>query len=322
MASSSPTGVLLAQLGTPDAPTASAVRRYLGQFLGDRRVVDLSPWLWRPILHGIILRVRPRRSAALYRHIWTPEGSPLLTISRAQAAGVAARLGERFRVELGMRYGNPPLPDALTRLVEAGCQRIVVLPLFPQFSCSTSASVFDAVAAWARGRRDVPDLRFVHGFADDPGWIAALAERVRASGAVLGPQAPLLISFHGVPQRYVDQGDPYFRECRATAGALAAALKLAPDAWRVIFQSRFGREPWLQPYADEVFPALPQGGVRTVTVLAASFTADCLESLDELGREYRHRFFEAGGTSYTLVPCPNDSPAALDALTAIVRSHA
>lgn len=320
--SPAPTGVLLAQLGTPDAPTPAAVRRYLAQFLGDRRVVDLSPWLWRPILHGIVLRTRPRRSAALYRNIWTPQGSPLLVISRAQAAGVAERLGPGFRVELGMRYGNPALGAALDRLVAAGCRRLVVLPLFPQHSCSTSASVFDAVATWARGRRDLPDLRFVHGFADDPGWIAALAARVRAAGPLPRPEAPLLLAFHGLPQRYVDQGDPYLAECRATAQALATTLGLAPDAWRVLFQSRFGREPWLQPYADEVFEALPREGVRSVTVLSASFVADCLESLDEVGREHRERFLAAGGTSFTLLPCPNDSPEALDALAALVRRHA
>lgn len=322
MASPAPVGVLLAQLGTPDAPTAVAVRRYLGEFLSDPRVVDLPRWWWKPLLHGVILRVRPRRSAALYQRIWTAEGSPLLVTSRAQAEGVARLLGPGYRVELGMRYGNPPLSAALDRLAQGGCRRVVVLPLFPQFSCSTTASVFDGVARWARGRRDLPDLRFVHGFADHPAWIGAWAERVRSSGAAISPAAPLLISFHGVPQRYVDQGDPYLAECRATAQALAGALHLAPDAWRILFQSRFGREPWLQPYADEVFPTLPAQGVRAVTVLPASFVADCLESLDELGREYRHRFLQAGGTSYTLVPCPNDRPAALDALAQIVRAHA
>src|SRR5688572_7425806 len=212
-----PVGVLLAQLGTPDAPTTRAVRRYLAAFLADRRVVDLPPWLWRPILHGIVLRVRPRRSAALYRNVWTPEGSPLLVHSRAQAAGVQQRLGPDYRVELGMRIGNPPLAGALDRLTAAGCRRVIVLPLFPQCSSATTGSVFDALGDWVRARLDVPDLRFVRGFADHPAWIRAWAARVREAGVTPSREAPLLISFHGLPQKRADAGDPYPAECRATA---------------------------------------------------------------------------------------------------------
>jgi protoporphyrin/coproporphyrin ferrochelatase len=316
-----PVGVLLAQLGTPDAPTTAAVRRYLAEFLSDRRVVDLSPWLWRPILHGIVLRVRPRRSAALYRNVWTAEGSPLLVHSLAQARGVAERLGAGYRVELGMRIGTPRFVDALDRLVSAGCRRVVVLPLFPQTSSATTGSVFDALGDWARARLDLPDLRFVRGFADHPAWIAAWVERVRATGVTPARETPLLVSFHGLPQERADAGDPYPAACRATAAALVRALGLADDAWRIVYQSRFGRAEWLKPYATEVLASLPREGIRRVVVLPASFVADCLETIDELGRDHRERFLAAGGTDFTLVPCPNATPLALDALAAIVRAH-
>jgi ferrochelatase len=321
VAETPPTGVLLAQLGTPDEPTAPAVRRYLAEFLGDRRVVDLPRWLWKPILHLFVLRTRPARSAALYRNIWTPEGSPLLVHSRAQAEGLSARLGPRWRVELGMRIGNPAIGAALDRLQAAGCRRIVVLPLFPQRSFTTTSSMYDAVDAWAARHPGGPALDRIESFAADPGWIRAWVDRVRATGATISAASPLLVSFHGIPQRYADRGDPYPAECRATADALVRALGLPADAWRVVFQSRFGREAWLQPYADEVLRALPGEGIRSVVVAPVSFVSDCLETLDELGRESRHVFTQAGGTSYTLVPCPNASPAALDALEALVRAR-
>jgi ferrochelatase len=313
--------VLLAQLGTPDEPTTPAVRRYLADFLGDRRVVDLPGWLWKPILHLFVLRTRPARSAALYRNIWTPAGSPLLVNSRAQSEGLAARLGSGYRVELGMRIGKPPIADALARLTQAGCRRIVVLPLFPQRSFTTTSSMYDAVDAWAAAHSGGPALERIESFAADPGWIRAWAERVRSTGAALSASSPLLVSFHGIPQRYADRGDPYPAECRRTTEALVGALGLSKDAWRVVFQSRFGREAWLQPYADQVLRALPTEGVKSVVVAPVSFAADCLETLDELGREYRRVFMDAGGASYTLVPCPNATPAALDALEGLVRAH-
>jgi ferrochelatase len=313
------TGVLLAQLGSPDAPTPAAVRRYLAQFLSDRRVVDLSPWLWKPILHGIVLRTRPRRVAPLYRNVWTEAGSPLLVTTRAQATALQARLGPDWLVEHGMRVGSPPLGAALDRLVEAGCERVVVLPLFPQYSSATTASVLDAVAEWAQGRRRLPGLVFVRSFADHPAWIAALRAEVRRAGVVPSPQAPLLVSFHGIPVRYARTGDPYPAECAATVRALVAALALPERSWRVVFQSRFGREEWLQPYAFEAISRFPSEGVRSVSVICASFAADCLETIDEIGREGKRLFLEAGGETYVRVPCPNASPEAVEALAAIVR---
>ncbi|MHC5009339.1 MAG: ferrochelatase [Planctomycetota bacterium] len=316
-----PIGVLLVQLGTPDAPTPAALRRYLGEFLTDRRVVDVSPWLWRPLLHGVILRTRPRRSAALYRRIWTDDGSPLLHFSRRQRDGLRERLGDGFRVELGMRYGNPPAAAALDRLADAGCRRVVVLPMFPQFCSATTGSVFDAVAAWAKGRPALPSFSFVRGFADHPTYIAALAATVRDAGVAPTSEAPLLVSFHGIPQKLADRGDPYPGECEATARALAAALDLGEADWRVVYQSRFGPAAWLQPYFDETLRALPGEGVRTVAVATPSFVVDCLETIDEIGREGKLIFEEAGGDGYVRVPCPNDRSDVIDALATIVREH-
>ncbi len=317
-----PEGVLLAQLGTPDAPTPSALRRYLAEFLSDRRVVDLNPLLWWVILHGIVLRTRPRRAAALYRHVWTPEGSPLLTTSRAQQAGLAERLGAGVRVELGMGYGEPSIGGAIDRLVEAGCTSVLVLPMFPQYSSATTASVFDAVARWARGRRAVPGFTFVRSFPDEPGFVASLAAAARRAGVAASPSSPLLVSFHGLPQRFVRTGDPYPDECLATARALASALDLPDDAWRVVYQSKFGREPWLEPSLDATLVALAEGGTRSVSVATPSFVADCLETIDEVGRVSRGVFRSAGGETFVRVPCPNAEPSFLDALASLLRRHA
>jgi ferrochelatase len=316
------TGVLIANVGTPEAPTPRAVRRYLRQFLSDRRVVDAPRLLWWPVLHGIVLRTRPRRSAALYRNVWTERGSPLLVVSEAQRRGLAARLGDGYRVELGMAVGEPSIAGALDRLAAAGCEPLVVLPLFPQYSSATTASVFDAVAAWTRRRRDLPGLVFVRGFADHPAWVRALAAEVERAGVRPTAAEPLVLSFHGLPRRYADEGDPYPRECEATARALAGALGLPDDAWRVVYQSRFGREEWLRPYAFEALAEMAREGTRSLSIVSASFAADCLETIDEIGREGQRVFREHGGERYVRVPCPNDSPEAIDALARIVREHA
>ena len=313
------TGVLLVQLGSPDAPTPKAVRAFLAQFLSDPRVVDMNRALWWLIRHGIVLRIRPRRSAALYRRIWTEEGSPIIVHAKAQRAALAERLGDEYRVALGMICGSPPLSAAADELLEAGCRRVVVVPLFPQYSSTTTASVFDALAAWARSRRALPSLSFVRGFADHPDWIRALVGAIRDAGVEPTRECPLLISFHGLPERYAEEGDPYAEECEATARALVEALALPEGAWRVVYQSRFGREPWLQPYLDETLRALPREGIRSVAVTTPSFVADCLETIDEVGREAERTFREAGGETYVRVPCPNARPELIDALAAIVQ---
>lgn len=320
-------GVLLAQLGTPDAPTPQAVRTYLRQFLSDTRVVDLSPLFWQPLLRLVILNTRPKRSARLYQRIWTLEGSPLLLHSQAQAAGVQARLGEGYRVRLGMRYGNPSIASVLAAFDGEGIDRILVLPLYPQFSITTTGSIYDAVTDAAFGRpgglqpdrrRKMPTLRYAAPYYTDAGYIAALAASLRPPIQANAPET-VLFTFHGVPKRYVDEGDPYRRQCGVTARMLAEALGLEAGCWRVSFQSRFGREPWLQPYTDDTLRKLGAAGTRSLLIASPGFTADCLETIDEIGHEGRIVFEEAGGGQFTLAPCLNDHPAWLDALAAIAR---
>ena len=327
----SPVGVLVAQLGTPEAPTQQALRPFLKQFLSDPRVIDLPPLKWLPILHLFILPRRPARSAALYKRIWTPEGSPLMVHSRAQTEGLEQRLGDRYRVALGMRYGRPSIASAVQELTDAGCERIVVLPMFPQFSCSTTGSIYDAVIQAANGRRcplffdrrrRMPTLRFVPPYYAHPGYIAALRvtveEEVERSGRL--PDR-YLFTFHGLPRRYVDEGDPYREHCEVTAGLLAEALGLESGQWLLGFQSRFGKEEWLQPYTDELLEGLGAEGVRRLVAACPGFTADCLETLDEIGREGGEQFRSAGGEELRLVPCVNAHPAWLEAMAAIVRQE-
>jgi len=316
------TGVCLAQLGTPDEPTVPAVRRYLQEFLLDRRVVDLTPWLWKPILHGIILRTRPKRSAANYARVWTGQGSPLLLYTESLARKLDARVGDDFVVTCGMRIGNPSLASRLDALVDAGCDRILVLPCYPQWSTATSLSVEDAVGWWRDDRADAPETLVLGSFPDLPAYVEALVGSVRAAGVEASADAPLVISFHGIPQKYADRGDPYPQECETTARALAAALGLSDDAWHLAYQSRFGPAQWLQPYCDETLRRLVASGVRSVAVVSPSFLADCLETIDEIGRELRETFTRAGGTSFTRVPCLNDADALVTALAGIVTANA
>ena len=330
-ASSSKIGVLVAQLGTPQAPTARALRPYLRQFLSDPRVIDLHPLRWYPILYLFVLTRRPARSAALYANIWTDEGSPLMVHSQAQTRGLQERLGEAYRVVLGMRYGEPSIERAIQSLENEGIERILVFPMFPQFSCATTGSIYDAVNRAALGRRcpwffarkrQMPALRFVPPYADHPEYINALKQSVAEAVSRLSwTPDHYLITFHGIPQRYVDEGDPYRRQCEETARQLAEALGLADDEWVSGFQSRFGKEPWLEPYTEEVLARLGSQDVRRLVAICPGFTADCLETLDEIGREGAEQFAHGGGQQFHLVPCLNDHPAWLDAMAAIARQE-
>jgi ferrochelatase len=319
------TGVLLANLGTPDAPTPAAVRRYLAEFLWDPRVVEIPRLPWWLILHGIILRVRPAKSARKYQIIWTPEGSPLLVIARRQAAAVAAMLAERYpgpiQVAVGMRYGNPSIAAALAELRAAGARRLLVLPLYPQYSATTTASTFDAVAAELRTWRWLPELRFVTQYHDDPGYLDALTAHIRAARADQ-PGERLLFSFHGLPKRNLLAGDPYHCQCHKTARLVAERLGLQSDQWAVTFQSRFGRAEWLQPYTSVLLADWAKSGVTSVDVACPGFAADCLETLEEIAIENRQAFLEAGGERYRYLPALNDDPAHIEALVDLIGRHA
>lgn len=314
-------GVMLVNLGTPDAPEPSAVRRYLRQFLSDPRVVEIPRAVWWLVLNGIILNVRPRQSAAKYAAIWTPEGSPLRVHTERQAQLLKGYLGERFRspiaVAFAMRYGNPSIAHVLAQLRAANVDRLLVLPLYPQYAASTTASAFDEVARYFAGARNLPELRFVRSFHAHPGYIRALAEQVRAHWEKAGRGGKLVMSFHGVPRATLDKGDPYHCECHVTARLLAHELGLANEEFVVTFQSRFGKAEWLRPYTAPTLEELARSGVQRVDVITPGFVADCLETLEEIAIEGRDVFVAAGGKEYFALPCLNESPAFLRALTAI-----
>ena len=316
-------GVLVTNLGTPDAPTAGEVRRYLAEFLADPRVIEIPRWVWRLVLHGVILRIRPRRSARAYASIWTPEGSPLLVNSRAIADALEARwtrsVPERVAVALGMRYGNPSISEALLALREAGADRVVVLPLYPQYSGSTGGSTFDAVARVLSGWRRVPALRFIDHYHDDPGYIGALAASIESAWSEDGRPDRLLFSFHGLPRRYLDAGDPYHCECRKTARLVADRLRLEPERWLVAFQSRIGREEWLRPYTDETLAEWGREGLARVDVVCPGFSADCLETLEEIAIRGRESFAAAGGGQLRYIPALNAREAHIEAISALVE---
>jgi ferrochelatase len=317
-------GIVLCNLGTPDAPTASAVRRYLAEFLSDPRVVEIPPPLWRPILHGVILRTRPAKSAAKYATIWSPEGSPLRVWSEKQAKLLAGYLGERghrVSVQAAMRYGNPSLASALDALKAEGASRILVLPLYPQYSAATTASAFDAVFGWAARVRNVPELRFVARYHDHAGYIAALEQRVREHWQREGRGTRLVLSFHGMPERTLHLGDPYHCECQATARLLRERLGLPADEVLVTFQSRFGRARWLQPYTEPTLRELARQGVKRVDVMCPGFTADCLETLEEIAQEARDAFLASGGEAFHYIACLNDRHEWIAALADIATAN-
>ncbi len=319
------TAILLCNLGTPDAPTASALRRYLAEFLSDRRVVEIPRIAWWPLLHGIILRTRPAKSAAKYQTIWTKEGSPLLLWTEKQASMLHGWLGQAgllVPVLPGMRYGQPAIQQQLQVLANQGVQRILVLPLYPQYSSTTVASVFDDVTAWASRQRALPELRFVNSYHDHPGYIAALAQSVRRHWQREGARAEkLIVSFHGIPERNVRLGDPYRAQCEETTELLANALQLAPGQYQLTFQSRFGRAAWLQPYTEPTLVALAKGGIRSVDVICPGFAADCLETLQEISQEVREAFTHAGGEQFRYIPCLNDDNTWITALSHIAQQH-
>jgi ferrochelatase len=311
-------GVLLINLGTPDAPVPGAIRPWLREFLSDRRVVDLPRWLWLPVLHGAILPLRPRRLAPLYARIWRPDGSPLLAITRELRDALASALSP-MPVAEGMRYGRPRIADALAELRDQGVGRLVVLPLYPQFSGTTTASALDGVdaALGALGWR--PAQARVEDYHADDGYVGALAASVRDHWAAQGRAERLLLSFHGIPVRYVRRGDPYGRQCGETARRLAAALGLRQGEWQLAYQSRVGKARWLEPYTEEVIPRLAGEGVRRLDVLCPGFAADCLETLDEVAIRYREAFVAAGGEALRYVPALNTRPDHVAALAAIIN---
>jgi len=321
------TGVLLVNLGTPDEPTPPAVRRYLKEFLSDPRVVEIPRLLWWPILNGIILNTRPQKSAEKYRSVWMPEGSPLRVHTGRQARLLAAELEQDgLEVFWAMRYGSPSIAETLSRLQASGCRRLLIVPLYPQYADSTTASVADAVNA-AVARQDpgtAPDISLMRDFHADPGYIAALANSVREHWAAKGPldrqYDKLLMSFHGLPRYTLERGDPYHDQCHATARLLARELDLAPDQWQLAFQSRFGRAKWLEPYTAATLAEWGSRSIRRVDVICPGFVSDCLETLEEIGLEAREEFLAAGGGALQLIPCLNERPDWIGALAGLVRA--
>lgn len=318
-------GVLLINLGTPTNPTPKALRRYLREFLSDRRVVELPRWTWWPILNLFVLTTRPRRSAALYRRIWWPEGSPLLVISRRQAEGLEARLrqttGVPLAVRLAMRYGSPSIREGLRELAAAGCRRILLFPLYPQYASATTGSSLEAAFRELASWRWVPEVRTVNSYHDHPAYIRAVATSIRERWQQEGEPEKLLFSFHGIPQKAFLAGDPYFCHCQKTARLVAAELGLSEDRWEVAFQSKFGRDPWLEPATIDVVQEWGRQGLASLDVVCPGFAADCLETLEEIAITNREAFHRAGGGRFRYIPALNDRPEHLAALAAIATEH-
>ncbi len=318
-------GVLLTNLGTPDAPSTAAVRTYLKEFLWDIRVVDQPRWLWWLILHGIILNTRPKHSAAAYQKVWDENGSPLLSISQAQQSAIDTVLAEKYQgrvvVELAMRYGNPSIQKGLDALKSQGCDKVLVLPLYPQYSATTTASTFDAIAQVFESWQRIPALRMIDGYHDDSGYIEALAVSVRQHWDKHGKGERLLLSFHGIPIRYFKEGDPYPKLCLQTGGLLREALGLDEQQCQISFQSRFGKEPWVEPYTDATLQAWGKQGVGNVDVMCPGFAADCLETLEEIAVENADIFAASGGGELSYIPALNAEPQHIEYLTGLIDKH-
>ncbi|MEO8804155.1 MAG: ferrochelatase [Rudaea sp.] len=314
--------VVLLNLGTPGAPTAASVRRYLAQFLSDKRVIDYPRWLWLPLLYGVILRVRPRRSARAYASIWTAAGSPLLVNTHTLAQRLAEKLAaDGVRVEFAMTYGDPSIPATLDRLLADGVRRMLLLPLYPQYSATSTAPALDGVFAALREQRWLPELRTINDYHDAPEYIHALAASVERYWDTRGRGERLLLSFHGIPLRYVQSGDPYRDQCLATARALRERLGMDETTFMVSFQSRVGRERWLDPYTDKELPRIAAEGVRHVQVLCPGFAVDCLETLEEIAIRGREQFLAAGGERLDYIPTLNDSDAHVRVLQSLIEHH-
>ncbi|PKH21396.1 ferrochelatase [Enterobacterales bacterium CwR94] len=312
-------GVLLVNLGTPDAPEPAAVKRYLKQFLSDPRVVDTPRWLWWPLLNCGILPIRSPRVAKLYASVWMEEGSPLLVYSKRQREALAAHID--MPVALGMTYGNPSLKSAVDSLREQGVTRLIVLPLYPQFSCSTVAAVWDGLTRVFAGYRSLPDVHFIRDYATHPAYIAALKASVERSFAQHGKPDLLVLSYHGIPQRFVDEGDDYAQRCEDTTEALAAALGLQNTEIMMTYQSRFGREPWLAPYTDETLRGLPAKGIKHLQIMSPGFSADCLETLEEISEQNCEFFMHAGGERFHYIPALNDDAEHIAMMAQLVEQH-
>ncbi|EGQ8392688.1 ferrochelatase [Vibrio cholerae] len=312
-------GILLANLGTPQAPTSQAVKAFLSQFLHDQRVVDMSRWLWCPLLHGIILPTRSPKVAKLYQSIWMDEGSPLMVYSRRQRDKLAEL--SQWPVELGMTYGEPSLLEGVRKLQQQGVEQIVVLPLYPQYSATTTAAVFDGLAKALRQLPVVPELHFIRDYHDHPLYIQALAKSVRASWQLHGQGDLLLCSYHGIPKRYAQNGDIYPEHCQKTTELLAQALGLPQDKVMMTYQSQFGKEEWLQPYTDKTMEALPRQGIKKLDVICPAFSVDCLETLEEIAEQNQEIFLHSGGEAFHYVPCLNDSQSHIELMAALVKAH-
>ena len=318
------TAILLCNLGTPDAPTTAAVRRYLSEFLHDPRVIEIPRLIWCPILHGVILRVRPAQSAKRYASVWTPDGSPLTVWTDKQAkllAGYLGQRGHRVTVRFAMRYGSPSIASVMDDLKAGGAERVLVLPMYPQYCAATTGSVSDAVYKWAKRIRSLPELRFVNRYHDDPRYIDALAKRLMDHWTTHGRGERLVMSFHGMPKRTQTLGDPYHDECMETARRVAARADVKPENLVVTFQSRLGRAEWLQPYTEPTLVKLAKQGIRKVDVMCPGFVADNLETLEEIAQEARDAFLMAGGAEFNYVPCLNDQHEWMAALTALALQH-
>ncbi|WP_428241522.1 ferrochelatase [Gynuella sp.] len=319
------TAVLICNLGTPEAPTPKALKTYLKEFLSDPRVVEAPRWLWWLILNGIILNTRPRKSAAAYREVWTEQGSPLLIYTRNQSRALQALVSKESEepvvVDFAMRYGNPSMSDKLSALLQQGIRNIIVLPLYPQYSGSTSGSTFDALGQFLQSSRTVPDLTFIHNYHDHPAYINAMSEHIQNYWKQHGRADKLILSYHGTPVSYRDKGDPYYDQCMKTSQLLQQALELADSEIMTTFQSRFGKAEWLQPYTDKTMMQLGSSGVKSVQVFCPGFSSDCLETIEEIDQENREYFLEAGGQSFNYIPALNDKPEHIQALLEIIQPY-